>query len=339
MRILFVAPQCVGFSGIYGGVYSEMRNRAYALERLGHSVSYYNSWENLDFKSYDVCHIFMANADVYNIVREFYRKLPLVVSPIIDRYEGNWLLRVMAKIDGLIPGCYTNLGKCRDICAMAEVVIARSTDEVIRIEKGLGIKGKTVKVLSPLRLPDNLGQGESGTASGKKILFLGDMGNSRKNIFRLVKSFSGLKEGELLLAGKLPEGARKHELERLCGENPKVSLLGPQTEANKWQLVRNCAVFILPSLIEGIGLSAVEAGLLGKTVVVYKNGGARDYFGECAYYVDPFSISSMAEGIAKALSKPLNAGNYLRSILNPVELGNKLCEAYSQAQKDYRHET
>lgn len=338
MRILFVAPQCVGFAGIYGGVYSEMRNRAEALELLGHSVVYYNSWEALDLESYDICHVFMANADVYNIVIEFYRKLPLVISPIIDRYEGNWLLRAMTKLDGIFPGCYTNLGKCRDICAMAEVVIARSSDEVSRVEGGLGITGKTIKVLSPLRLPVNLEEAGPVAAIGKKVLFLGDMGNSRKNVFRLIEGFSTLKEGELFLAGKLPEGAKRMELEALCRKNPRVRLLGPQTEKNKWQLIRSCAVFILPSLIEGIGLTSIEAGLLGKTVVVSENGGPKDYFGDYAYYVDPFSVISIAGGLVKALSKPIDPGNHLRAILEPVELGNKLCDAYMRALKEFKHE-
>lgn len=337
MRVLFAAPHCVGLAGIYGGVYSEMRYRASSLEKLGHSVVYLNPWEKIDYSEYDVCHVFMANADVINLVHDMAGKLPIVVSPIIDRYGANWPLRLVAFLGRVVPGIYTNLGKCQEICRIADAIVARSEDEVNRVEEGLGIIGKTIRVLSPLPLPPQTPAEVSVGKSERAVLFLGDMGNPRKNVFRLVSAFSGVKGGHLYLAGKLPEGGAGVNLQKMCAENPNIHILGPQTEAEKIQILQDCSAFVLPSLIEGIGLAAVEAGAMGKTVAVTENGGAKDYFGENAYYLNPFSKSSIRDAISRVLLSPINPSEHLRSILSPDKLGHELRDVYAVANKRFHH--
>jgi glycosyltransferase involved in cell wall biosynthesis len=65
-------------------------------------------------------------------------------------------------------------------------------------------------------------------------------------------------------------------------------------------------VFALPSLFETPGIAALEAALAGASIVITPHGGTRDYFGDDAEYVDPFSIDSIRNGIERALNTPVN---------------------------------
>ncbi|WP_374001704.1 glycosyltransferase [Bdellovibrio bacteriovorus] len=64
---------------------------------------------------------------------------------------------------------------------------------------------------------------------------------------------------------------------------------------------RACRLFVLPSLCETPGLSALEAASQGARVVVTEEGAAREYLGEYALYVSPLSRESIATGIAEGL--------------------------------------
>ena len=78
-------------------------------------------------------------------------------------------------------------------------------------------------------------------------------------------------------------------------------------------------------------LSAIEAGLYGKSLVITKNGGVLDYFGKDAYYVDPFNIESIENGINEALKNPKDLSEKLLKLLDPRALGEELGQVYNMA--------
>ncbi len=59
----------------------------------------------------------------------------------------------------------------------------------------------------------------------------------------------------------------------LSEKTPNVRLIGLVSEGEKAFLLKRAQAFILPSLMEGIGLAAVEATFVGTTVVITKKGG------------------------------------------------------------------
>jgi glycosyltransferase involved in cell wall biosynthesis len=61
-----------------------------------------------------------------------------------------------------------------------------------------------------------------------------------------------------------------------------------------------CKVFVLPSLYETPGLSALEAALAGANICITKEGATREYFSDFAFYCDPHDINSIREAIFKA---------------------------------------
>lgn len=76
----------------------------------------------------------------------------------------------------------------------------------------------------------------------------------------------------------------------------------------------NSKIVAVPSLLETPSLVALEAASLGRTVVVTKVGSALEYFEDNAYYVDPFSQSSIEEALLDAWNNPINE-KYLRNFV------------------------
>jgi len=71
----------------------------------------------------------------------------------------------------------------------------------------------------------------------------------------------------------------------------------------RW-LYRNAAGFILPSLLEGFGLPALEAGRHGLVSVISAEGAQAEAVGGGAIMVDPTSAAAIAEGMRQVVDMP-----------------------------------
>ena len=60
----------------------------------------------------------------------------------------------------------------------------------------------------------------------------------------------------------------------------------------------------MPSYYETPGLAALEGGLEGSNVVITRIGGTREYFGELADYLNPYSIESIRKALVRAYDRP-----------------------------------
>jgi len=67
-------------------------------------------------------------------------------------------------------------------------------------------------------------------------------------------------------------------------------------------LYEHAACFAYPSFYEGFGLPPLEAMTCGCPVVVSNTSSLPEVCGEAAYYVNPYSVESIAEGIHKVLT-------------------------------------
>jgi len=101
------------------------------------------------------------------------------------------------------------------------------------------------------------------------VLALGHL-EERKNLETLVrasKEVSWPPALELWIAGK--DQGSLAMLRKLAGpENTRVKFLGPVNEAEKWRLLREAAMVVVPSLFEGFGIVAVEGPLVGSIALV-----------------------------------------------------------------------
>jgi len=139
------------------------------------------------------------------------------------------------------------------------------------------------------------------------ILYIGRL-EIHKNVHGLVDAFSQYRamnpdhETKLYLAGKPSFGYRT--IRRAIERSPyrkDIRELGYINEQQKWELLRACTLFCLPSFSEGFGLPVLEAQAVGVPVMTSATTAMPEVAGRGAFFVDPFSSSSIIGGLTKVM--------------------------------------
>jgi glycosyltransferase involved in cell wall biosynthesis len=145
-------------------------------------------------------------------------------------------------------------------------------------------------------------------ASFKKyILFVGTL-EPRKNLENLIAAFSRIKNhipNEITLVvvgGKGWGGVNAHELaHKYCIED-SVKVLGYVSDEQLYYLYKNAIFLAMPSLYEGFGLPIIEAMSLGTPVLTSNCSSMPEIAGNGAILVDPYSVTSIGDGIKRLLT-------------------------------------
>lgn len=126
--------------------------------------------------------------------------------------------------------------------------------------------------------------------------------SENKNVTRLIKAAQ--KYGfRLKLAGMLHGEEENRWLHQHIDAWPNIEYLGMVSDDELKELYRRAKVFALPSLIEGVGMVALEAAGYGAEVVLTQIGAPKEYFKGQARLVDPYSIDEIGQGIMECLEK------------------------------------
>jgi len=155
------------------------------------------------------------------------------------------------------------------------------------------------------------------------ILFVGSI-EPRKNLVSLLKSYLLLqeyirREFKLLLVGF--KGWGNKEISELLGKmRGEVHYLGYVNNQELSELYRKASCFVYPSLYEGFGLPPLEAMACGCPVVTSCVTSLPEVCGDAAYYVDPYDVESIAEGMHKVLTDGLMKKNLIEKGLERVKL-------------------
>lgn len=138
------------------------------------------------------------------------------------------------------------------------------------------------------------------------ILFVGSI-EPRKNLDNLLKAYLMLpeplkKDFKLLLVGF--KGWKNEETMKLLKQlKGMVGYIGYVDNKKLASLYRKAFCLIYPSFYEGFGLPPLEAMACGCPVIVSNVASLPEVCGDAAYYVDPYSVESIAEGIEKVLTE------------------------------------
>ncbi|MDL1969854.1 MAG: glycosyltransferase family 4 protein [Candidatus Desulfofervidaceae bacterium] len=139
------------------------------------------------------------------------------------------------------------------------------------------------------------------------LLFLGSL-NPRKNIKGVIEAFSRLlnriPHQLLIVGGRFDIFKNDKKIYKLIKSIPadRIKLKGHLRDKEIIELYRKAGLFIFPSLYEGFGLPPLEAMACGCPVVVSNAASLPEVCGDAAYYVDPYDVDSIAEGIYKVLT-------------------------------------
>lgn len=120
----------------------------------------------------------------------------------------------------------------------------------------------------------------------------------------LLRAARELPDVRFLFVGEGPEREHLESLARSLGVDDRVDFLGFRSDAR--ELVRQCDVFVLPSLDEGLPLAVLEAMTAGKPVVATRAGGTGEAVldGVTGIVVEPRDVTALAAGVRTVLADP-----------------------------------
>ncbi len=131
------------------------------------------------------------------------------------------------------------------------------------------------------------------------FLFVGTV-QPRKNLERVIRAFSKIKDKNLLIAGQ--KGWLSDEIYKLPKKldiEEKVKFLGYVPEKQLPALYSGAIALVFPSLFEGFGLPILEAQACGCPVITSNVSSMPEVAGKGALLVDPYSVDDIVDGMKK----------------------------------------
>ncbi len=147
----------------------------------------------------------------------------------------------------------------------------------------------------------------------RQIVYVGGFG-PHKNLIRLLEVFARLalrtdfSDISLILVGEYESEVFHSEYSELrqkiasLGIEARVVFTGYLPDEALVVLLNQAHVLVLPSLLEGYGLPAVEAAACGCPVVATKSSPLPELLGEAALYFDPYNSNELEEALTRVLA-------------------------------------
>ena len=295
LNIGFLLPPIYSFDGKGNGVRAFANNLAKALTSLGQNVKLLSGWDSVhENGGFHVVHYFQGGPAFSGIhkVKKIDSRI-IVFSPVIDSNQSNLLYLLASKLGNITNRVMTIPGEYRKQAMAADLVIVMSSHERDRVIAGLGVSRDKVKiVLGGASIPSTNQNDTSDVLSKynlpkRFLLHVSIYTQARKNVMNLISAALNL-DMPIVIAGTHDADSTYDKIITLRNKHSnKVFILPFVSSQELASLYQACDTFCLPSLHEGIGLAALEAGANGAKVVITQNGGPPDYFKDYAYYVDP----------------------------------------------------
>ena len=139
------------------------------------------------------------------------------------------------------------------------------------------------------------------------LLFVGTL-SARKNVAGLIEAYRRLIDRVATVPRLVIAGTQTEETAAVVDtlSHPpflgRVQVLGFVSDADRAELFRRAAVFVLPSFEEGFGLPALEAMAAGVPVVASNRGSLPEVIGDAGILVDPDDVDALAGAVKTALA-------------------------------------
>lgn len=297
-----------------GGITVQGRMWKESLEALGHHVSLINCWDKYDWNSFDYVVFFGTGKLMYDYVHAIKRfSHPKMVSaPIIDWNKSMFEYKLRCKYGGSIRmRWHMPHHDFYSIRNFFSFFLVRSQHEKNFLKQGLGIPESKIHILPLSFRIKNIPLAPFHKENF--VFHASRLADPGKNVERLVKSAIKY-EYQLVLAGTL-NGDEKKWLDDLISGHSNIKYVGWISDEQLYDYYSRAKVLALPSLIEGVGMVALEAAVYGCEIVLTNLGAPKEYWGGQAYLVDPYDIDSIGSAVVKALSGEENRQPKLRDFV------------------------
>lgn len=299
INVIFLMPPTV--SGSRNGVVSQALNWKRGLDQLGVNVDLANPWEEFNWSSYNIIHAF-GTGNYLEILPKLKKKgiQKIVLSPIIDSERKNATLKILSKLRIESVNMTTEWATLKKSLSVVDCVLVRSNYEKSKVRNVFGISSGKI---ATLKLPQRFVRPPCPGLERRNdcCLHVSILSSVNKNVPRLIEA-SIKYNFNLRLAGNITDKAFERYFFPLVERHDNISYLGVLSDAKLQKEYQTCRVFALPSLMEGVGLVALEAAAHGADIVITNRGGPKEYYGKYANLVDPTSIDSIGENITEFMN-------------------------------------
>ena len=282
------------------------------LEKLSVKVDLFDQWKNDSLQSYDLVHIFNAHSGVYHLVKSLQNKnVQYIVNPIFyskhSKHTIQLYLFILAQINKIINGTMSEISMVKDVCKNARLIMPNTNKEKEIIKYGMGINNMNFKTIYNGVEKRFLNSDPSLFIKkfnlSNFILHVGHLGAERKNSLRFLKAINKIDYPVVIIGNVLNNKEGKICLE-LIHSNKNILFLDWVSHSDPILESAYAAakVFVLPSLYETPGRSALEAGLAGCNIAITKYGGTKEYFSNYVNYINPYSIKSIQSSIINGIN-------------------------------------
>lgn len=320
--------------GHRNGIISQCLTWAEGLRKFGHQVDMITCWEDYDWTSYDVIHLFGSTGTwFYALIHELldYNK-NIVWSPICDDTTSTQKQRLKTYIGSKSLHLFSLPYIRSKAYKLPIVVFARSRYEKDYLVNGYGAKENIFEIV-PLGLSYN---DRYNKIKKEDFCFhLSSLYQSRKNVVRLIKAARRY-NFNLVLAGTMGTEEEFQPLKEAIGDADNIKVLGRISEEKKKELYIRAKVFALPSVSEGVGIVALDAAHYGCDIVLTNFGGPKEYYNGMAEIVDPYDIDSIGKGVIKMMNSTNQPKlkEWVDNEFSADRITEKLIEAYKKVLKD-----
>ena len=193
-------------------------------------------------------------------------------------------------------------------------------------------------VVAPMPVSTDLFE-PGDSRDGQRLLFVGRL-NAQKGVDHLLYALSEMKiKASLDIVGDGPDREDLVTLARDLGLTPRVRWHGKVPQTKLPELYRHATAVVVPSVDEGLGLSAVEALLCETPVVGFDSGGLRDVIQheKTGLLVQPGDRASLAKTLDDLLSRDGRGAQlgkagrlYALSTFAPESAARRYAEIYRQ---------
>lgn len=271
------------------------------FEMLGHEAILIDPWAEIDWKAFDAI-IILGFGGSFRLWMNglSWNNKNLAVAPIIDPHVNKYVYKFLTKYWGNQK--YLGLtSRFHDLylgCKNAKIFFTRSNQETEYLSYCCDVpKDKIYQIPLSVRFQPLKEMPEKENFCFHASRLRAD----NKNVSRLI--LAAIKYGfELRLGGILNGVDEEKWLHDQIDGHKNIQYIGMVSDEELKDWYRRCKVFALPSLVEGVGMVALEAAGYGAEIVLTNIGAPKEYWDGQAALVNPLSVDEIGQAIMKCLN-------------------------------------
>lgn len=316
MKVLFYSYPWA-FQKMGGGEIQLLKTKE-SLEKKGVSVKLFDQWADA-LTDYEILHIFSSVKDCIGLIQVAKQnKLKICVSPIFwtDAHrcfgEVGFKNKLHAFNHHSAKVLFPNLASGRrKIFQLADAILPNSVSEAQQIQRYFSIQ-KNKFFIVPNGVEERFQYAQAHEFIEKYnlkdfILYVGRI-EPRKNQLNFIRAMKSFRKAPIVFVGDYTLEHKYYYEMCVKEKSDTMFFLGHINHdtslfASMYAASRVCC---LTSWFETPGLSALEAAISGKNIVITPYGSTKDYFGNFAGYARPHKLGEIRGKVEEAFDAPVD---------------------------------